>query len=137
MDFARYCLREGMSLEILSWAGVSNHALSGETLQLPSWVPDWRLPFRSPSDKLRGITSDKRFDILGLDDSNTEFATIGKLIDRVIAFCPCLGFIEDHALAKGGEKWHPWKPGYVPIWYQALDELFIEVFRLMNVDVST
>jgi hypothetical protein len=136
--FARYCLREGESLGMLCWAGVSNHAFCGESLQLPSWVPDWRLPFRNPSDKLQGFDSGIRIDVGdGLDDSTAEFSTIGKLIDRVVAICPCVGFVEEMAMAQGSKKWTVVEPGYVAVWYQALEALLIATFQLINVDVSS
>jgi hypothetical protein len=136
--FARYCLREGKSLEILSWAGVSNHALCGESFQLPSWVPDWRLPFRSPSDRLQGFDSGIQFNVgIGLDDSTAEFSARGKLIDQVIAVCPCVGFMEEMALAEGHKKWSVFQPGYIAIWYQTLEAVLRAAFQLINVDISS
>jgi hypothetical protein len=141
--FAKYCLETGSSLEALSWAGLSNHTLCGNSLQLPSWVPDWRLPFRSPSDKLQGFKSTIRLNAtfgvdrcFSLDDSSGELLINGALIDRVIAVCPSLGTMEEIAMEEGGEKWTLSNPGYISVWYQALESLLRAAFELVNVDVS-
>jgi hypothetical protein len=45
-EFAQYCLQYGSTVGILSWAGEVNLSSMEDRLEVPSWVPDWRLPYR-------------------------------------------------------------------------------------------
>jgi hypothetical protein len=120
--FTRYCLREGESVDILCWAGISNHARCGESLKLPSWVPDWRLPFRSPTDMIHGFRAGAIFKTpIGLDDSNTELLLKGKVVDRVIAVMKPISDIEEIQMANGSLKWDVCEPRYIGLWFQSLE----------------
>jgi Heterokaryon incompatibility protein (HET) len=134
--FARYCIQESESLDVLSWAGISNHLLCGESLTMPSWVPDWRLPFRGPTDMLHGFAAGGKFEsILELDESTSELVTRGKLIDRVIAVMPSVGEIEEEELAQGASKWSIVNPGYVGLWYQFLEMRLLETLASVGMDM--
>jgi hypothetical protein len=133
--FARYCIRESNSVDVLSWAGISNHLLCGESLKIPSWVPNWRLPFRGPTDMLRGFAAGGKFEAtLEFDESNSTLVTRGKLIDRVIAVMPCVGEIEQEELAKGEPKWTVVNPSYVGLWYQFLEMRLFETLAFVGMD---
>lgn len=142
--FARYCLEHEKVVDILAYAGRSNHQLCGESLQLPSWVPDWRLPLASSSDKLQGSDTTIHLDqdftessCFRLDESAAELTINCAFIDRIAAVCPSIGTIEEIAMEAGAEKWTVVNPSYITVWYQALEELLRKVFELMKIDIST
>lgn len=133
--FARYCIRESDSVDVLSWAGSSNHALCGESVQLPSWVPDWRLPFRGPTDMLHGFAAGDKFKTtLEFDETTSELVTRGKLVDRVIVVMPCVGEIEQEELANGAPKWTVFNPSYIGLWYQFLEMRLVETLAFIGRD---
>ncbi|KAE9369094.1 HET-domain-containing protein [Stipitochalara longipes BDJ] len=133
--FARHCLQENNSVDILSWAGTSNHVLCGESLKMPSWVPDWRLPFRGPTDMLHAFTAGNLFEpMIKFDELTLELGIRGKLIDRVIAVTPCVGEIEEEGLRKGEPKWSIVNPGYIGLWYQFLEMRLFEALEHIGRD---
>ena len=90
--FARYCLRHGDTVDILAWAGETNRSSMPEPLDIPSWVPDWRLPVRSSSDTLSMFRAGHRLSSnVEVDDASRTLVAQGMMVDRVVVRLPHMG----------------------------------------------
>ncbi|KAH7350751.1 heterokaryon incompatibility protein-domain-containing protein [Rhexocercosporidium sp. MPI-PUGE-AT-0058] len=128
-EFARWSLQHGDIVDILSFAGHANHSLISNSLGLPSWVPDWRLRYRSPIDILGGFTAGHKLASIAIvHETSDELLVKGMIVDKVIAIV-----LESDAWVTGGQEsvssfLHP---AHLPEWYVQV-ELVIEKFMRTN-----
>jgi hypothetical protein len=130
--FARYCLRHGNTVDILSFAGESNQNTIEGRLNLPSWVPDWRLPYESPTATLNEFRAGHKLSsMVEVDDSSKELLARGMLVDQV---CAAVMNIEAFLEPDQTSTWTFLEPAHVPKWYLHVENLFS---RVMGVDYGT
>ena len=109
--FARYCLRYGETVDILSWAGEANLSSMQDRADVPSWVPDWRLPFRSPTDTLSNFRAGHRLaSMVEVDDSSKILLVKGMMVDRL------------HTISSSIDAFKA--PGQVQRWYYHVEHFF-------------
>lgn len=131
--FARFCLKEGR-VDILSWAGLGNQAMCGSSLGMPSWVPDWRLPFRRPGDTLKGFDASRgrcRAEIV-FDGEKKEIIVTGRHLDSILTTAPSVGQLEEEELAAGMPPWRFMEPGYIAMWYQVVELTMLAAFKIIH-----
>ncbi|KAH6713218.1 heterokaryon incompatibility protein-domain-containing protein [Leptodontidium sp. MPI-SDFR-AT-0119] len=114
-EFARWALRNGDIVDILSFAGIANHSLIANSLGLPSWVPDWRLQYRSPMDSLGGFSAGHKLSsMVEVNVTSDELLVKGMVVDRIIAVV-----LESDSWVKPGQDPRSsfLRPAHLPEWY--------------------
>jgi hypothetical protein len=126
--FAQYCIQHSDPrdmLDILSCAGLSNHAQAPKPYKLPSWVPDWRASFEGPTRKLNGFSAGHRVAASTEIRRNTkELLVRGVLIDRIQYIVGSLSSFAnpedpDHSITR---------PNHQATWYKNIEDLFTKRF---------
>jgi hypothetical protein len=128
IEFARYCLRHGDTVDILSFAGEAKHSSIQDGLKLPTWVPDWRLSARSPYFILNCFNAGNRLrSIVEVEDSSLELLSKGMMVDYVI------GVVNPINSFKNPEQTQQptyLEPQHVPRWYHHVHFVFTHYMRI-------
>ncbi|KAG4428532.1 hypothetical protein IFR05_015985 [Cadophora sp. M221] len=126
-EFARWSLRNGDIVDILSFAGIANHSLIANSLGLPSWVPDWRLQYRSPVDSLGGFSAGHKLSsMVEVNETSDEILVKGMVVDKVIAVV-----LESDSWVKPGQDSRSTflRPGHLPEWYIQVELIINKVME--------
>jgi hypothetical protein len=128
IEFARYCLRHGDTVDILSFAGEAKHALIQDGLNLLTWLPDWRLPVRSPYFILNSFNAGHRLrSMVEVEHSSLELLSRGMMVDYVIGVVFDINSFKDP-----GQTQQPTylEPQHVPRWYRQVHLVFTHCMRI-------
>jgi hypothetical protein len=126
--FAQYCIQHGdprNKLDILSCAGLSNHAQAPKPYKLPSWVPDWRASFDGPTRKLNSFSAGHIVAASTEIRRNTkELLVRGVLIDRIQYVVGSLS-----SFANPEDPYYSIsRPNHQATWYKNIEDLFTKKF---------
>ena len=134
--FARYCLQNDITIDILSLAGTANHSFIPDSLNLPSWVPDWRFPFRSATDTLNGFNAGYRLassiSLLPSPESR-ELLARGIIVDKIAAFVYPISAFHEPGVPSPFILSRPLtfrKPAHIATWYVQVEAVFCHVFKI-------
>ncbi|EOO02615.1 putative heterokaryon incompatibility protein [Phaeoacremonium minimum UCRPA7] len=119
--FAYHCYEFGDStdkLDMLSYAGLSHRPRSQAAMNLPSWIPDWRLKFDTGMDILRGFTAGHAMSaMMELFPDQDQMLVRGVIVDRVKANIPPVGIFN-----------RAYQVDHQAQWYAELERLFTSAF---------
>lgn len=133
--FTRYCLQNDITVDILSLAGTTNHSLIPDSLNLPSWVPNCRLPFRSPTDTLNSFDAGYRLAssiALPSDPESRELLARGIIVDKIAAFVHPISSFHKPGVPSPFVHSQPatfLKPAHIATWYEQVELVLCHVFK--------
>ncbi|TPX06852.1 uncharacterized protein E0L32_002348 [Thyridium curvatum] len=124
--FARFCFEHGDPrdyLDMLSYAGLSRHIRSGESLRIPSWVPDWRVKLET-TDLLSNFRAGHRLAATAeLLSDLQELVVRGLVLDRVRCVLPPMNSFKLEI-----ERYEILRPSFDARWLEALEKMFSSIF---------